>query len=481
MTNWRSMQWLVRGSLLRQFAVLSFVIIAILTAALSLVISRSLHDDMLAREWHVTAEYIRLTAQEHLTPADLADPLAAAAQEHFRGFYRHVMRMPEIVRVKVYDASQTVAWSDEPRLIGQRFAGNPQLMRAVQGDTVAHLETKKKAENIFEEPEHLVELYVPVTIAPAPGVTAVVETYKTTEEVFANIHSARRMVVGTALAGGALLWASLFGIVRAASRRMVGQHHALERRSAELTATNQELRTVQAQLVAAGRMAAIGEVVAAVAHGIRNPLANIRASAQVALLDCHACDARPMATANLRNVISEVDRLASRVGELLRFVRPSERRAQRIDLDDVLHQSLESLAGRLRSTKVDVVERLTPALPAVIGDPALLEQAFAAILENALDAMGDGPGVLTVVTGSQTTSAGDVEVVAEMRDTGEGIASGNLAKVFELFFTTKSQGTGLGLALAKKFIEGYGGRLTVTSTVGEGTLVRAIFPAAAAR
>ena len=470
------MTWLFGGSLIRQFAVLSLLVIALTTAALSVVISRALRDNMLEREWHVTADYIRLQAEAHLSPADFADPHSPAAKAHFSEFYREVMRMPEIVRVKLYDRSQTVAWSDEPRLIGQRFAGNPQLTRAIAGETVAHLETGKKAENVFEEPVRLVELYVPLTIPPAAGVTGIVETYKTPDEVFANIHSARRIVVGTALAGGALLWASLFGVVRGAARRIEAQHRALEQRTGELTSANQELQAVQSQLVDAGRLAAIGEVVTAIAHGIRNPLANIRASAQVALLECR--DGAPKATAHLKNVVSEVDRLASRVGELLRFVSPAERRAGRLDLNTIVRGSISSLRSRLEATKVELVERLAPALPVVSGDPALLEQAFGGILENGLDAMADGPGTLTVVTGTEAAPGNGIHVFAEVRDTGAGIRAEDLGKIFELFFTTKSQGTGLGLALARKFIEAYGGTLTVRSEPGRGAAFRATFPAA---
>jgi signal transduction histidine kinase len=470
--------WLSGGSLIRRFAVLSLVVIALSTTALSLVISRALRDNMLAREWHVTADYVRVQAEAHLSPADFADPLGAGARASFRAFYREVTRMPEIVRVKVYDAAQTVVWSDEPRLIGQRFGGNPQLARAVREETVAHLETVKKAENVFEEPPRLVELYVPLAVPPGAGVTGVVETYKTPDEVFANIRSARRIVVATALTGGALLWASLFGLVRGAARRIERQHRALEQRTGELTAANEELRSVQTQLVAAGRLAAIGEVVSAVAHGIRNPLANIRASAQVALLACR--EAAPMATAHLRNVVSEVDRLAARVGELLEFVRPAERRVGRVDLNTVLQASLESLRGRLEGGRVEVVERLAGALPAIAGDPALLEQAFGGILENSLDAMTDRGGTLTLVTGTEPGPASGLQVFAEVRDTGEGIRPEHLGRIFELFFTTKSRGTGLGLALARKFIEAYGGTLAVQSAPGQGAAFRASFPATVA-
>ena len=112
------------------------------------------------------------------------------------------------------------------------------------------------------------------------------------------------------------------------------------------------------------------------------------------------------------------------------------------------------------------------------GNPALLEQAFGGILENGLDAMADGPGTLTVVTGTEAAPENGIHVFAEVRDTGAGIRAEDLGKIFELFFTTKSQGTGLGLALARKFIEAYGGTLTVRSEPGRGAAFRATFPAA---
>lgn len=96
-------------------------------------------------------------------------------------------------------------------------------------------------------------------------------------------------MISTELAGSLPLYLSLFWSVRRAGR-LEAQDRALERQSLETAAANQELRSVQAQLVQAERMGAIGEVVTAVAHGIRNPLANIRASAQVALLGCRECD-----------------------------------------------------------------------------------------------------------------------------------------------------------------------------------------------
>ena len=464
------------NALIGRFALLSCLVIAATSAALSWVIASSLERDMLAREWELSGGYIRQEARQWIAPGDFDAAGSPAAQTNFRAFYQEIMRMPETIRVKIYDRERRVVWSDEPRLIGQRFTDNPELTEALAGETVADLKVgTKKAENIFEAAPRFVELYVPLIFDGVPGVAGIAEVYKAPEGVFANIARARRVVVGTALAGGLVLWASLFGIVRAAGRRIDRQHHALEERSRELIAANDELRTVQAQLVAAERMAAVGEVVSAVAHGIRNPLASVRASAQVALLDCRACPGPQGATVNITNAIAEVDRLAGRVTELLRFVRPVGDSAERVDLNEVVAETLRMLKERLGDGRVVVVAPLAPALPTVAADAVLLEEAVTALVENALDAMG-GEGTLTLKTVPAIDDGGPC-VVLEVGDSGPGIPPAVLPRIFELFFTTKAQGTGLGLPLARKFIEAYGGTLTVTSRPDEGTLFRVTLPA----
>jgi signal transduction histidine kinase len=293
-----------------------------------MIISHYLRKDLLEREWGVTADYVRTEILYHLTPSDFEAPRSKTAQEHFERFYEQTVMMPEIIRVKIYDAAGAVVWSDEPRLIGQRFPDNPHLVSALTGRTMVNLDPGEgKGENIYEPTEsaRLVEVYVPVVFPGTGRVAGVVETYKMPKKVFAGIRKGQLAVVSTAVAGGFLLYLSLFWIVRRAARRIDEQHQSLENRRRELTLANQELQAVQGQLVAAERMAAIGEVVTAVAHGIRNPLANIRASAQVASLDCRECAASSLAPRNLANIMAEVDRLEGRLRELLQFVRPAER------------------------------------------------------------------------------------------------------------------------------------------------------------
>src|SRR5262245_30965147 len=119
MERWRLPKLLTGAGLLRQFAILSSIVIALITVVLSLVISYYLRKDLLEREWRITADYMRAEAVHYLTPADFTAPGTVAAQENFKRFHEQMVMMPEIVRIKIYDANLSVIWSDEPRLIGR--------------------------------------------------------------------------------------------------------------------------------------------------------------------------------------------------------------------------------------------------------------------------------------------------------------------------------------------------------------------------
>jgi signal transduction histidine kinase len=446
----------------------------LITIVLSLVISHSFRKDLLDREWRITADYVRTEALAHLTPLDFADPRSETARQHFLTFYTKTVSMPEIVRVKVYDGTTMVVWSDEPRLVGERFPDNPHVQAAISGRTIVNFEGEaRKGENLYEGREfpNLVEVYVPIVFPGASAVAGVVETYKQPAEVFANIRRSRLTIAATALAGGAFLYASLFWIVRMAGRRIDEQHAALEQR-------NRELRDIQGQLVEAERMAAIGEVVTAVAHGIRNPLANIRAAAQVAALD-ETESGRPRSR-HLASVMGEVDRLDARLKELFQLVRPAERRDGVVDVNAVLRGALDLMAGRIAMRGLTVSDHRHPQLPAIRGDAILLEQTFLSLIGNAIEAIPEGrPGVITLRTGTRDDPS-EPMVFVEVQDTGVGLAPEEASRIFEPFYTTKAQGTGLGLALARKFTQAQGGSISVESRPAAGAVFRVTLPASPA-
>src|SRR5574337_581275 len=249
-------------------------------------------------------------------------------------------------------------------------------------------------------------------------------------------------------------------------------HESMARLNHELEAKIKKLEETQAQLIQSEKLASIDEMSAAVAHGLRNPLASLRAAAQVALR--HVGD-EPVAEEHLKLVIAEVDRMDRRITHLLSFSRPGPFRPLPEQLSRLLDGLLPTFAGPLRDRGIRLAIDLKSDLPNVYVDPIQVEQALGEIFSNALDAMPKG-GALTI-RGYRAPENGQAgSVVLEIADTGGGIATQLLPSVCDPFFTTRAEGTGLGLAIAKRYIAQNGGHLDIASTPGVGTTVSITLP-----
>jgi signal transduction histidine kinase len=208
---------------------------------------------------------------------------------------------------------------------------------------------------------------------------------------------------------------------------------------------------------------------AAVAHGIRNPLASIRSSAELAL-DGNLDSARKNAT----DIIFQIDRLGKWVRELLLFSRPLSGANQNIDLVPLVEECLRSFATQFEQSRVSCeFVRPQPGLPPVIGNYGLACQALANIVSNAIEAMADGGSLrLEFQSAAQPQS---VRLV--VTDTGPGMSPDELDLVFKPYYTTKRNGLGLGMALVKRIMERFGGAINLQSQKGEGTRVNLLFKA----
>jgi signal transduction histidine kinase len=227
-----------------------------------------------------------------------------------------------------------------------------------------------------------------------------------------------------------------------------------------------KLRQSRAQLVQSEKLASIGEMAAAVAHGLRNPLASLRAAAQVV----RHHPGSPSSAEYIDAIIDEVDRLDRRISHLLSFSRPAPFHPLKESLPRLIEGLLPAFAEPLKERRVQLDLEVPPDLPEIRVDPMQLEQALVEIVSNALDAMPDG-GRLRIAAELN----GDGEVSVEIADTGPGIPDSALPSVCEPFFTTRAEGTGLGLAIAKRYVEQNGGRLEITSRPGA-TSVRVRLP-----
>jgi signal transduction histidine kinase len=252
--------------------------------------------------------------------------------------------------------------------------------------------------------------------------------------------------------------------LRESRSEMVRLNHELAGKVAQLQAT-------QSQLVQSEKLASLGEMAAGVAHGLRNPLASLRASAQLVLRHPNS----PAAGEQLQAIITEVDRLDRRINHLLTFSRPTPFRPTPEKLEPLLEAVLPAVSERMRQQGVALSAEFDAALPEVPVDPMRLEQVLLELIGNALDAMPEG-GALRIA-GLPLSREGRAGVEIAITDTGRGIPPETLREVGQPFFTTRPEGTGLGLATARRFVEQHGGRVDLESQVGVGTTARIWLPA----
>jgi signal transduction histidine kinase len=234
---------------------------------------------------------------------------------------------------------------------------------------------------------------------------------------------------------------------------------ALSEKVEELRVANEALKQEQEKVVRAERLSAVGEMAARVAHEIRNPLVSIGGFARRLLVDLPGEDAR---TEPLRIIRDEVARLERTVGDVLDFVRPAECVLRPTDVNEVVRRSSEIASAECEQAGVRVTVRCTPDLPLVAAEPSRLKQALLNLLRNAAQAMPRGGDVLIA------TAEENEWVVIHVSDTGEGIPEDKLREIFEPFYTTRSQGTGLGLPIVAQLIGRLGGRIEAESAPGQG-------------
>ena len=245
-----------------------------------------------------------------------------------------------------------------------------------------------------------------------------------------------------------------------------------DRRQAEtIRAQSEAIAATRARLAETEKLAALGQLAAAVAHEVRSPLAVIRSAAQglAESLPGHDEEARRAYSF----ITAEIDRLGNVINSLLAFARPLRVDARAVSVHELFDRAL-LLAREGLDGKALRVQRDEPAaLPAVRADGDLICQVLLGLLANAAEAAPSGGEVALAAT------AADGAVEIAVTDSGPGVPPELRGRIFEPFFTTRPRGTGLGLAVARHIIEAHGGRLDVGERAGGGARFTLRLPAAA--
>lgn len=235
-----------------------------------------------------------------------------------------------------------------------------------------------------------------------------------------------------------------------------------ERRRAEL-----ELQTQRTELAHLSRVALLGELSAAFAHELNQPLAAIMANARAGQ---RLIARKPPDTDEVRNILEDIVADDRRAGEVIRrmqaLLKRGELQLQPLDVNEVVHEVVELLHSELIRREVNIHTALAPALPRVPADRIQIQQVLLNLLFNACDAMADQPreGRSVAVATSGTLGAVRISVA----DQGTGIPEGNEERVFEPFFTSKRHGLGLGLAICRTIVAAHGGRLWAVNNADRG-------------
>ena len=267
------------------------------------------------------------------------------------------------------------------------------------------------------------------------------------------------------------------------SRAEYGGRDVLIATTTDITETIQK----EAQLIQAGKMTTLGTMAAGMAHEINQPLNVIQLSAEYILKMLNR--GQSIEPEEIRNVagdiLNSVERATSVITHVRDFSRQAEFTRSRINLNDPIRDVFKILGHQLKVHQIDVQMDLAPDLPPVLADHNRLEQVFVNLVSNAIDAIdeksegcdGSADSDRRIVIRSFQK---EDRVVAEVTDTGVGMAEEVQSKLFEPFFTTKKvgKGTGLGTSISYGIVRGYDGTIDIQSQPGRGATFRLTFPQA---
>jgi two-component system, sporulation sensor kinase E len=230
-------------------------------------------------------------------------------------------------------------------------------------------------------------------------------------------------------------------------------------------------RKLTQEKIESERISAFTLLAAGVAHELGNPLNGITIHLQLmerALKKIGKGADKLQKHLDVAN--GEIKRLDMIISQFLAAIRPTQPQLQRVDVNELISESVRFHAPEAEKSRVNIVMELRSDLPQMELDANQMKQAFYNLIRNACQAMPEG-GELTV-----TSTFNDLEVIVSFQDNGKGISAENMGNLFQPFFTTRSSGTGLGLLIVRRIVREHGGEISIGSRKGEGTRVSILLP-----
>ncbi len=366
--------------------------------------------------------------------------------------------------VTIFDREEgVVSYSTIKERVGKKGLGTAEYRKALEGESNSVLDLEGSVLSLLPGGEAIhcrLVTYIPFRqekgFSREPGeIMGVFEIVQDLSDDFRALIRLQGVILGTSVLIMAALFIGLWFIVAKADR-------IIEQRAEERRRLGEEGNHAE-------RLGGLGEMVASVAHEIKNPLGIVRSTAEI--LVRRLGKAAPDQVRLAAIIVDETSRLDAVVREFLDFARPRKMEVGEVDLEKMLGRVLEFIRPAAGKNAIDVVLECEAGL-SIPGDENQLYRAALNILMNAVQAMPEGGGI-RINAGRH----GRGQVVIAFSDTGPGMSEEVRRQAFTPFYTNKTRGTGLGLAIVKNIIEAHHGSITVDSSAGQGTTFWVTLPA----
>lgn len=450
--------------LLRWFAGVSALVIALCASALAWMLGDFLTERMFEQEATLTADMVRNVLEADGSLPYFRNPADPVLAERFKATTVHFDRMRDAIRVVVYGRDRRIIWTTDGKLEAGSDDENEELDRAFLGRTVIEggrispeMRTKPEHRSIPSNIHYFIETYIPIHVEPNSRPDAVVEVYKMPVALNNAISDGRRQVALGAGICTLALYLSLYGLIRRADRT---------------------IRQQQQQLREAETRGLIGEMASAVAHNIRSPLAAIRHAAESNL---ESPD--PLAASSSLSILRDIDQISKRVGEMLQVSQDGANTQARVPLAVLLQscaqEHADAFAKRRQLLQVSVDDHRDAV---AWGDPLLLRQALHSIFTHAGETVGEGGRchVALLDEGSHWTVRIEDHGApnASLANPGSAEVSMALGRTPAALFAAKARETLESLPISRRLVELMGGGLEWESLEGRDGAVVVSLPKA---
>ena len=443
----------LRASAPQVFSMVSLLLIAITVVATSLTQSSFFRGAIIERESSILRDTIDALVLQHeregeLSSAHLEHYTEPGPRRHLERSFDTLTRLSGVGRVKVFNRDGTIAWSDQPSLIGTKASGHHvRLAGAFAGEPQAVFIPADRALNaVLGLPQvPLVEFYLPFSLSDHDGAanlaSGVVSIYRSPEQLNETLTQGMLLVWAVTGLGGLVLYAALYGLFRSVYRARVNA----ESQFAKLSAEHESIIQVE-------KLSMVGQMVIEIAHQLNNPLVGVINLAELAERDL---ENKQRAAELLGEVRKAGEHCRDFVQRMLRFNEVARSEPRPVEMNTLLRETItlfrQSVSGHPDVT-LDAPEHQVIAEV----DPVLIRHAFFNLLHNASQA---GPGAPVSVTLSPDERKGARGCRVIVADRGPGIKPEIAAKLFTPFFSTKAGGTGLGLTIAQHIAVRHGGSI----------------------